>query len=206
MHPYLIFWISFVVLLVVMIFLDRKYQMLRDTSTATPKPYSYARVQLAWWTLVILSSLIAIVFAKGVLPTLDSSTLILLGISAGTTLIARVTDINDRANPTSSTLLNQDYPGENFLLDILSDKTGVSVHRLQSVIINIIFGAWFISMVLEHLGGLDPCLKGDPTYADCLLHPVNYFMPVISTNNLILLGISSGTYAALKTTENKALV
>jgi hypothetical protein len=118
-----------------------------------------------------------------------------------------VIDIADRNNADTSSLLSQDFNGENFLLDILSDKGGVSIHRLQSVIINIIFGAWFISEVLHWLPpGSNPCVKGDPSFPDCSLHPLNYIIPVISTNNLILLGISSGTYAALKTTENKTIV
>jgi hypothetical protein len=33
--------------------------------------------------------------------------------------------------------------------------------------------------------------------------PYNTIMPVICQNNLILLGLSSGTYVALKTNENK---
>src|SRR5579859_1056712 len=147
MHPYVYFWITFAVIFLAIVFLDRKYMMLRDSSTALPKPYSYARVQLAWWSLVVLSALITIILVKGALPTLDSSTLILLGISAGTTVIARITDISDRAN-ADTTLLNQDFNGENFLLDILSDRNGPSIHRFQSVVINIIFGVWFISQVL----------------------------------------------------------
>ena len=192
MHPIICFWISFAVLLVLFIWLDLKYQLLRDASTALPRPYSYARVQLAWWTLVILSSVITILFTKGEMPTLDNSTLILLGIASGTTVVARLIDMADRNN-ADTVLLSQDFSGENFLLDILSDKTGVSIHRLQSVIINIIFGVWFVVMVLRHLSGTSAC-------------PLDDIIPVISTNNLILLGISSGTYAALKTTENKTIV
>ena len=69
------------------LFFDRRYGTLRDTSSATPPPYSWARVQLAWWTVIILSSLIAIVWKDmqvtppGNLPTLHYSTLVLLGIS-----------------------------------------------------------------------------------------------------------------------------
>ena len=199
MYPILYFWISFLVLLVIFIFLDLKFCLLRDSTTTLPKPYSYGRVQLAWWTLIILSSIIAILLVRGEMPTLDSSTLILLGIAAGTTVAARMIDISDRTSSTTD-LINQDFPGENFLLDILSDKNGVNIHRLQSVIINIIFGVWFIAQVLRHLSGVSPCLPGD---ADCAKHPLDYIMPVITTNNLILLGLSSGTYAALKTTENK---
>lgn len=200
MHPIIYFWIAFLVLLVIFIFLDLKFCLLRDSTTTLPKPYSYARVQLAWWTLVILSSVIAILLAKGEMPTLDSFTLILLGITAGTTMAARLIDVSDRNSASTTDLPNQDFPGENFLLDILSDKNGVSIHRLQSVIINIVFGVWFIAQVLRHLSGGSPCLPGD---ADCAKHPLDYIIPVISTNNLILLGLSSGTYAALKTTENK---
>ena len=126
MQSILYFWLSFLVLLILIIFMDRKFQMLRDNSSASPKPYSYARVQLAWWTLVVMSSMIGI----------------LLGITAG-----------------------------------------------------------IITQVLRHLSGVNPCIPGD---TDCANHPLNYFMPVISNNNLILMGLSSGTYAALKTTENKA--
>ena len=32
---------------------------------------------------------------------------------------------------------------------------------------------------------------------------MNAILPILEPNNLILLGLSSGTYAALKTTENK---
>jgi hypothetical protein len=159
-------------------------------------------VQLAWWTLVVLPSIISILLARNVMPTLDSSTLVLLGIAAGTTVTARLIDISDRAS-AGTRLLSQDFKGENFLLDILSDKNGVSVHRLQSVVINIIFGVWFIDQVLRHLSGLNPCLPGE---TDCIRHPLDYIMPVITTNNLILLGLSSGTYAALKTTENKTVM
>jgi hypothetical protein len=227
MHPILYFWIAFLVLLAIFLLLDLKYCLLRDSSTTLPKPYSYARVQLAWWTLVILSSIIAILLARNEMPTLDSSTLILLGITAGTTVVARMIDVSDRTSPKVD-VISQDFPGESFLLDILSDKNGVSIHRLQSVIINVIFGVWFIAQVLRHLSGVSPCMPGDTDCAshplnyfmpvisnnnlillglssgDCANHPLNYFMPVISNNNLILLGLSSGTYAALKTTENKA--
>ena len=194
----LYFWIVFAVLLLLIVFLDLKYCLLRDASTTLPKPYSYARVQLAWWMLIVLSSIAAILFTKHAMPTLDSSTLILLGISAGTTAVARLTDISDRSKATE--MMSQDFGGENFFLDILSDKNGVSIHRLQAVLINIIFGVWFISQVLQHLTGASPCPAGD---ADCAKHPLDFIIPVISTNNLILLGLSSGTYAALKTTENK---
>ncbi len=196
MNSAVFFWIVFAILLIIIVLLDRTYGMLRDTSTGFPKPYSFARVQLAWWMLIILSSLSAIILAKGTIPTLNTSTLVILGISAGTTVAARIIDISDQ---TKTEMLNRNFNGENFFLDILSDKDGVSIHRFQSVIIHIIFGAWFIWAVLHNLTG-NPCLPGN---ADCFKHPVDFIIPMISDNNLILLGLSSGTYAALKSTENK---
>jgi len=177
--------------------------MLRDISKAgSHQPYSWARVQLAWWTVIVLSSFVAILWGKGIAATLNSSTVILLGISAATTATARVIDMSDQEK---SNWRHQDDFGKNFLLDILSDNNGVSVHRFQTVVFNVVFGVWFIRAVLNNLvidcgayiadAGLLKLCKSDT---------INYIMPPITDNNLILLGLSSATYAALKMTENSA--
>jgi hypothetical protein len=160
--------------------------MLKDTSTASVKPYSYARVQLTWWTVIILSSLITILLFKGIIPVFDSSTLILLGISSATTASGRMIDISDQKN--ASIVRSQNQNSQNFLLDILSGSSGVDIHRFQAVIFNLVFGIWFICTVLYSLSHF----SGD----------VNSIIPVLTPTNLTLIGISSGTYAALKTTEN----
>ncbi len=186
---YLIYWATFIVLLALVYLFDKKYFMLRDNSTATPRPYSFSRVQLAWWSVIILAAFISIIIiAKGTAPTFDTSTLYLLGISSATTVGATLIDISDQTNPNVAGL-SQNVKGDNFFLDILSDKNGVDVHRFQTVIFNTVFGLWFIIYVLNHL-----CTAG--TSPDTV-------MPVISSNNLILLGVSSGVYATLKATENK---
>lgn len=161
--------------------------MLRDNGTESPRPYSFARVQLAWWTVIILVSFISTIILRGGAPTFNTSTLYLLGISSATTIGATLIDISDQANPAVTTL-GQNMTSSGFFLDILSDKNGVNVHRFQTVVFNIVFGLWFIYEVLCNL----------KTQND-----INYIMPVITSNNLILLGVSSGVYAALKTTENK---
>src|SRR4051812_1316215 len=94
----LIFWTTLTALIFVIVFLDYKYRLLRDISTAQIKPFSYARVQLAWWTLVILTSFITIILCSGKVPVFDKYILILLGITAGTTLTARLIDLSDDAN------------------------------------------------------------------------------------------------------------
>jgi hypothetical protein len=207
-NPKICSWIVFAVLLLLIIIFDKKYSMLRDSSLAQTKPYSFARVQLAWWTLIVLSEFITILIIKaGAIPTLNNSTLILLGISAGTTATARVIDLSDQSNPAISR--NQDMNGDNFILDILSDANGVNIHRFQTVVFNLIFGIWFIIEFLSQASKSPACPVCSGPNADaaacaaCTADFINHLIPVITTNNLILLGLSSATYAALKTTENK---
>jgi len=200
-----IFWVLFLILFGSVIFCDRKFNMLRDLSKASPRPFSWSRVQLAWWTIIILSSVISIMLQTGHAPSLHTSTLILLGISVGTSAAARVIDLADQHNPL--VYRHQDIKSTNFFLDILSDQNGISIQRFQAVIFNVVFGIWFIASVLGNLHDPNFCLnnfpKGDPNLAQCLLHSVDFIMPIVSDNNLILIGLSSAAYAALKITENK---
>ena len=187
MDPYLAFSLSLLVLAALVIVLDKQFAMLRDAGTTAPRPYSFARVQLAWWTVLVLSAFISIFIVRHSAPTFDSSTLYLLGIASATTIGATLIDVSDQNNP-NVTSMAQNMPSDNFWLDILSDKNGVDIHRFQTVVFNLVFGVWFIIEVFTNL----PQTKID----------INHIIPVISGNNLILLGVSAGTYAALKTTEN----
>lgn len=187
MNPLVIFLIVFLALLFLIVIFNMKYDLLKDSSTAKRKPYSFSRVQFAWWLVIILSSFITIILFKGLIPTFNSSTLILLGISAATTATGRIIDMSDEKN--TNIIRSQDEDSQNFVLDILSDGNGVNIQRFQTVLFNAVFGIWFICTVLYFLGNF----PGD----------VSKIIPEISDNNLILLGLSSGTYAALKTGENR---
>lgn len=177
-----IFWVVFIALAALIYFCDRRYFMLRDTSTAMPRPYSWSRVQLAWWTLIVFTAYITtIIRSHGILPDFNNSILYLLGISSATTTGARLIDLSDETNPSLSSLSQNDR-GVSFFLDILSDKNGISINRFQTIVFNIVFGIWFIIAVLQHDGTI---------------------LPFIPQNDLILMGMSSGVYAALKITENK---
>lgn len=183
----LCFWMVFWGLWLIVIYCDRKYSLLRDISSATRKPYSFARVQLAWWSVIILAAFISIAATRGKIPVFDSSTLILLGISSAATATARIIDISDVENPGITR--SQNSEGQWFLIDILSDATGASIHRFQAVVFNLIFGYWFIATVVNNLTQFVP--------------DINKIIPPIDNSGLILLGLSTGTYAALKTMENK---
>ena len=188
MNAYLIFSINVLVLFGMIIFLDRRFHLLRDISTASARPYSLSRVQLAWWSIIIFSAIITVIFNKGIFPTLDQSTLILLGISSATAASARIVDLSDQNS--TNTLRHQDSEKQGFFLDILSDGNGASIHRLQTVLFNIILGGWFVSQVAKNMA--NPICD------------INKIIPVVEGNNLIFLGISTATYVALKSSENKA--
>lgn len=188
------FCLIFVALFTSVLIFDKKCMMLRDISSANIKPYSFSRVQLAWWSVIILASFITILFF-GDIPTFHQSTIILLGISSVTTAAARITDLSDQTSHGSNLIQNQN--SENFFLDILSDGNGVSVHRFQTVIFNFTLGVWFICVVLHNLDQF-------ASHITSVVPNINWIIPDLSQNNLILLGLSSGTYAALKATENKS--
>ncbi|MBA4196170.1 MAG: hypothetical protein C0459_01320 [Chitinophaga sp.] len=186
-----VFWCVFLVLAAIIFFLDKKFYLLRDIATASPRSFSFSRVQLSWWTSIVLSALVTIMITKNVqIPDLNNSTLYLLGISSATTIGSTLIDVSDQSNP-SLPPSTDNYKGQNFFLDILSDKNGVNVHRLQTVVFNLVFGIWFIINFLLRIK--NPALKIDD------------IIPTITNNNLILLGVSSGVYTALKTTENKQI-
>lgn len=191
MDPRIIYWLVLAVLTALVLFLNAKYGMLRDESILDKKkPYSYARTQLTWWTVIVLSGFVTIILKRFEIPTFNQNVLILLGISSATTITARLTDISDKAR-TEAEGLSQNSPGQNFVVDILSDNNGVSIHRLQAVIFNIVIGFWFIHQTLSNLVAA-PAIGMDK------------ILPDLNPNNLILMGLSAGTYAALKMTENKS--
>lgn len=81
--------------------------------------------------------------------------------------------------------IRQKFPGaigpahEGFLLDILSDASGISFHRFQMMVWTVVLGVLFISSVLGRLA-----------------------MPEFSTTLLALMGISAGTFLGFKIPEN----
>ncbi|MTK53603.1 hypothetical protein [Paludibacter sp.] len=181
------FWLVFFALLAVYVYLDLKHDLLRDQSTATRKPWSFARTQLAWWTLIIMSAFVAVLVKCNTAPDLTSSALILLGISAATATGARLIDLSD-VKQEDIAVRHQDIASEGFFIDLISNQDGASIHRLQALIFNLAYGVWMIVEVVNNLNNGVAC---------------DLIIPNMDANALILLGISSGTYAVLKTPENK---
>lgn len=206
MNAQFIYLLVFILGVVMAIWMQKRFCILCDASTIDPKPFSYARLQLLWWTFIILVSFISILAATGKMPTFDTSTLLLLGIGALTTASARIVDVADDnkykeavteateeevATPQKN---SKDMKSEGFWLDILSDKTGISIPRFQAVVFNLFFGIWFIWRTVINLQTAGFASTDEV---------IDKIMPIIPMNNLILLGISAGTYVALKSSENK---
>lgn len=153
-----------------------KTDALRDTSTAKDKPYSFSRVQLLWWTLVVVCSELIVLFVYGKLLNITTTCLELMGISLAATTTGRVIDNNQINDPNTNR--HQDHESEGFVSDIMSDENGMSVHRFQAVIFNVVYGIVFLLGTIK-----------------------NSMFPEFDTQTISLLGLSSGAYLAMKITE-----
>jgi hypothetical protein len=208
------YFITLAVLFIIVIWISLKSDMLRNSvfdctaidtrSGQTGKPvrpaFSLARTQLAFWSVIVIGSYIYVAFfthgAQGVKFAVELSgvNLILLGISAGTTVVGKAIDSNQQTNasptgtaavPTPSAKVQQNQPASGFFfVDIISDETGVSIHRLQNVIWTIVVGVIYISFV-----NVNCALPDQKVITDMLLG---------------LMGISSAAYLGVKTKENTA--
>ncbi len=169
-------------LLALFIIFRKRRAILRDhgSEMETP-PYSLARSQMAFWTMIILIAFMIVWWNTGNIIQITGQVLALLGISAGTTIGANLMDNDDLANPAIIKRHQEENSSKKFMLNILSDQRGLSIHRFQNVVFTIAIGCYFLFEVIQH-----------------------YRIPALNTELMILMGISSGTYLAIKKGENKA--
>ena len=154
--------------------------LLKDLSDVKPRPYSLSRVQLLWWTLVVAACFLISLGLKGALPQVNETCLALLGIALGTTGTARLIDDRQIAvNAAAGSTRHQDQPSEGFWTDIVSDAQGVSVHRFQAVVFNVLYGVGLLSQFLQSMA-----------------------FPNFDEKTYALLGLSSAAYLAVKSREN----
>ncbi len=139
-------------------------------------PYSLSRVQLGFWTFIIVFSFLYIWAITGVLPNLTEDTLYLLGISVTTAGASRVVERMSGLNTATTAPLRQ--ASGSFWRDILTDANGMSIHRAQMVVWTLIIGMFFVRRSIS-----------------------DFSMPDLNDNLLILMGLSAGTYIGLKTQE-----
>ncbi len=153
------------------------------------RPYSYSRVQMFWWTMIIICCYGTFYAMYGRLIPLSPTCIILLGGSLAVQVFGKSIDGSqkekDREVNNGLPTRHQDlYASKGLLIDILSDENGISMHRLQSVAFNVIYGLGFIGYFITAVG--------------CTQYPFVEF----EGWQLTLLGISAGGYLGLKTIEN----
>src|SRR3569833_1195706 len=117
---------------------------MKNPEKARPS-FSLGRSQLAFWTVIVISSFIYVFLKCSTaqhfdIPNLNDVNLALIGIAAGTTLVSKTID-NSQRDAQGDAIPQQDYPSKGFFIDIISDEKGVSIHRLQNVIWTIVVGA-----------------------------------------------------------------
>ena len=208
------FWSALVALpvLLLLLFGGARSQMIRDdgppplmieeggagakAKQAPRRPFSLAKTQMAFWFFLILFSFLFIWAVTGAHDTLTQSTLVLMGIGAGTALGVVVQNKgkegdSDTLNSLGS--LNQSRAAivasggdprpvdvqiaeitpasRGFLNDVLTDADGISIHRFQMFVWTAVLGVIFVKEVYSNLA-----------------------MPEFNGTLLALMGISSGTF------------
>jgi len=156
--------------------------MLRDDSGRPDSPYSFARTQLLWWTVVIGLAFVYFFGKHGVMPPINATCLALLGIGAGTTAVAKIIDERQRTEAAQDGVAAPAAAAKSawFLEDILSDEKGVSVHRFQALFFNASYGLAYLAHVARESK-----------------------LPEYEPETWSLLGLSSAGYLGLKALENK---
>ncbi|WP_133257207.1 hypothetical protein [Hymenobacter edaphi] len=144
---------------------------------STQRPFSLAKTQLAWWTFIIMSCYLVIYCVTGEMTNISMTTLSLLGISAGT---AGLSGLIGMSGDVGKALPEGPEVSHGWMTDILSDSNGVSIHRLQKVVITVLLGYFFVRTVYKTVA-----------------------LPEWNNNETLLLAISSATYLGLKWQENR---
>ncbi|MEA2345454.1 MAG: hypothetical protein QOF63_3623 [Thermoanaerobaculia bacterium] len=175
---FLAFLALFALSLAIFIHLCRKTSLVRSGTHPVPneRPYSLSLFQMSFWFFLVIAAYVFMWLITDELDTITDSVLGLIGIGAATALGAALIDKN-KAAP------KPDEPGgtsKGFLNDVMSDPTGVSLHRFQMFVWTIVLGVIFIGSVYKSLE-----------------------MPEFSATLLGLMGISSGTYLGFKVPEKQ---
>lgn len=184
------FWLISVAILLIWVLagvLVRKTDILRDPfarpQPGQKRPYSLARFQMGFWTLLTLSAYLFLWVIINELNTISESVLALIGIGSGTALGAAMID-KDKAEQGAVGRDGEDLTqirggsSGSFFSDVLESSAGVSLHRFQMLTWTLVLGIIFVASVYRTLE-----------------------MPEFSATLLGLMGISSSTYLGFKFPE-----
>lgn len=142
-------------------------------------PLSMARLQMSIWFFIIIGSFVFLWSTTGSLAGVNVTAMALMGISSGTSMFSAIIsqkqqwDAVKRAPSTP-------YPSQiaDWFADLLSDESGITIHRFQMLAWTLVLSVVFINGVI-----------------------FEYAMPVFTKELLGLMGISSGVYVGFKIKE-----
>ena len=147
--PYLLLGFAFIALAtVVLLRLGRASALLRDMPPGETKipvqsrTFSMARVQMAWWFLIVLISYVWLWIVSEGIPGLSTGALGLMGIGSATYLAAAGVDASKQ---------NELFESHGFWNDILSDAQGLTLYRFQLLVFNALFGILFLIYVVQNV-------------------------------------------------------
>lgn len=160
----------------IFILLCRRTSLIRSGSHPVPnqRPYSLSLFQMSFWFFLVIAAYVFMWLINDELDTITDSVLALIGIGAATALGATLID-QKKATPQVN---EPGWTSKGFLNDMMSDPTGVSLHRFQMFVWTLVLGVIFCASVYKNLE-----------------------MPEFSATLLGLMGISSGTYLGFKVPE-----
>ena len=191
----LLFFLSFGVMLIICLLLITQTAICRDESydpqtqllkkDLSKRPFSYSKVQCLFWTLIIFSCYTALsIYFLDLIP-LNGTVIVLLGGGLSVAVFGKIIDTTQVKDDGEAYIRHQDVNNSaGFFTDIVSDDTGVSVHRLQAFLFNVLFGAGFIMTCIANVKNLEY------PFADYEIW------------QFTLLGISAAGYLGMKTAEN----
>jgi hypothetical protein len=186
--------------LALMIWAARETDILRDAQDVAAgqrRPYSLGRCQMAFWSMLLTTAFLVLWLITGTYNgILTSQSLILLGISGATALgavsidgskVATAAADADKAAKAAVAAGLQAPPAPvaphhtRFLDDILTDKNGIALQRLQVLIWTLVLGAISIWSIYRNLS-----------------------LPAFDETLLTMSGISSGLYVGFKFPEKQS--
>ena len=147
-----------IILIAIIWFASRdNFTLFRDDSGCTiagkNNPFSLARLQVFIWTFAIFGCFAYLWGVTDFLPPMTPAHLVLLGIAAGQKIISQIID---KAHPPKKNLRSSaDGCSVGFFTDLVSDKSGLSITRLQYLIANFIFIVVFITNAIQKLQLID---------------------------------------------------
>lgn len=167
----------FLIAAFVFVILAQRSQIVRDDVTSDGsgrRPYSLGRCQLSFWTFLVVGSFLLIWIVTGDYNHIvTQQTFILLGISSATGLASVAIDGGKAAIANAKS--------EGFLLDLLTDRNGITVYRFQLMLWTMALGVVYVFSVYQTLS-----------------------TPNFDANLLTLTGISAGTYLGFKIPEKQS--